>query len=88
MPDDTRDLHDKLVELEAQLARTGASDGKLREELRTALDEVRARVDAGAAAERPLLEGLSELMLHLEAEHPTIAASVGAVANALARMGI
>ena len=88
MRDETRKLHERLVELQEQLARTGASEGKLRQELEAAIGEIRTRVDAGEAAERPLLEGVSELMLRLEAEHPAIAASVGAVASALARMGI
>jgi hypothetical protein len=84
----TRSLHETLVELQEQLARSGAPDPELREELRAAAEEIRARVDAGAEAERPALERLSELMLQLEATHPTIAGSVGAVVRALARMGI
>jgi hypothetical protein len=88
VPEPTRSLHETLAELHAQLARSDPHDVALREELRAALEEIRARVEAGEAAERPVLERISELMLRLEAAHPAIAGSVGAVVRALARMGI
>lgn len=88
MPDPTRSLHATLAELHEQLARSDLHDPALREELRAALDDIRARVEAGEAAERPVLDRIEELMLRLEAAHPAIAESVGAVVRALARMGI
>jgi hypothetical protein len=83
----TRKLHETLVELDRQLA--GAElDPALRAELRERLDALRARVDAGEAAEGSLLAGIRELTLRFEAEHPALAEAVGAVASALARIGI
>jgi hypothetical protein len=88
VPEPTRTLHDTLAELHRQLERSDARDPALREELRAALEEIRARVEAGESPERPALERISELMLRLEAAHPAIAGPVGAVVRALARMGI
>lgn len=88
MPERTRGLHETLLELHEQLAREGALDPALRDELRAALQEIRARVDAGSEADRPLAERLSELMLRFEAAHPALADAVGAVVRALARLGI
>lgn len=88
MSEKTRSLHDTLVELKEQLARSGAPDPALEEELRATLEEIRARVDAGADAEPPVLDQVSDLMLRLEAAHPAIAGPIGAVVRALARMGI
>ena len=47
-----------------------------------------ARVDAGSEADRPLADRVSDLMLRFEAAHPALADAVGAVARALARLGI
>jgi hypothetical protein len=88
VPERTRGLHETLVELHEQLARESALDPALRAELRAAMDEIRARVEAGAAAERPLAERLSDLMLRFEAAHPALAEAVGGVVRALARLGI
>jgi hypothetical protein len=88
VPERTRGLHETLLELHEQLAREGALDPALRDELRTALQEIRARVDAGSEADRPLAERLSELMLRFEAAHPALSDAVGAVVRALARLGI
>jgi hypothetical protein len=83
----TRKLHETLIELDRQLA--GAElDPALRAELRERLDALRARVDAGEAAEGSLLAGIRALTLRFEAEHPALADAVGAVASALARIGI
>jgi len=84
----TRGLHETLVELHEQLGRAGALDPALRAELHAAMDEIRARVEAGAEAERPLAERISDLMLRFEAEHPALADAVGGVVRALARLGI
>lgn len=88
MPERTRGLHETLLELHERLARESALDPALREELRAAMEEIRARVDAGAEAERPLAERVSSLMLRFEAAHPTLAEAVGGVVRALARLGI
>jgi hypothetical protein len=84
----TRGLHDTLVDLHEQLAREGALDPALRDELRAALEEIRARVDAGSEADRPLADRVSGLMLRFEAAHPALADAVGAVVRSLARLGI
>ena len=88
MSERTRDLHATLVELHRQLAETPSLDPALRAELRGAMEEIRVRVEAGKAAERSLLERVSDLALRFEAEHPTLADAAGAVARALARLGI
>jgi hypothetical protein len=88
VPERTRGLHDTLVDLHEQLSRESALDPALREELRTAMEEIRARVEAGAEAERPLAERLSDLMLRFEAAHPALSEAVGGVVRALARLGI
>jgi hypothetical protein len=84
----TRGLHDTLVELHEQLGRADALDPALRDELRAAMDEIRGRVEAGAEAEQPLAERVSDLMLRFEAAHPALADAVGGVVRALARLGI
>jgi hypothetical protein len=87
LPEPTRKLHDTLLELDRQL--DGAElDPALRAELRDRLDALRARIDAGEPAESSLLSGIRELTLRFEAEHPAFAEAVGAVASALARIGI
>jgi hypothetical protein len=88
VPEPIRTLHETLVELERQLDGAERLDPALRAELSRRLDELRERVDAGAAAEPPLLEGIRDLTLRFEAAHPHLAEAVGAVASALARIGI
>ena len=88
MPERTRDLHQTLAELQQQLASGGPLDSELREELRAALEAIRARMAAGEAPERPVLDRIRQLMLHFEAEHPALADAAGAVVRALARLGI
>lgn len=87
-PERTRSLHDTLLELQQQLAGSDRLDPALREELRAAMEEIRSRIDAGEEADHPLVERLRELMLRFDAAHPSLAEAIGAVANALARIGI
>lgn len=88
MPDRRRDLHETLAELHRQLADAPSLEPGLRAELRAAMEEIRARVEAGEAAEGSLLERVSDLALRFEAEHPALADAAGALARALARLGI
>ena len=88
MPERTRNLHDTLAELHRQLAEVPSLEPALREELRAAMDEIRERIEAGGDAEGSLLDRVSELTLRFEAEHPALADAAGAVARALARLGI
>lgn len=88
MAERTRSLHETLVELQQQLAGTNVMNPALREELRAAMEEIRAKVEAGEEAEHPVVERLRELMLRFEATYPNVADAVGAVASALARIGI
>jgi hypothetical protein len=87
VPEPTRKLHETLLELDRQLA-AAELDPALRAELRERLDALRARMDAGEAAEGSLLEGIRSLTLRFEAAHPALAEAVGAVASALAQIGI
>ena len=88
MAERTRSLHETLVELQQQLADTDVTNPALREELRAAMEEIRAKVAAGEEAEPTAVERLRELMLRFEASYPSVAEAVGAVASALARIGI
>lgn len=88
MAERTRSLHETLLELQQQLAGTDPLDPALREELRATMEEIRARVEAGEEAENPLVEQVRELMLRFDAAHPSLAEAIGAVARALARIGI
>lgn len=88
MAERTRSLHETLLELQQQLAGTDRLDPALREELRAAMEEIRARVEAGEEAENPLVEQVRELMLRFDAAYPGLAEAIGAVARALARIGI
>jgi Domain of unknown function (DUF4404) len=87
-PEGTRDLHATLAELQQQLAEVRSLDPALRRELENAMEEIRARIDAGRDAEESLLEGVRDLMLRFEADHPALADAAGAVVRALARLGI
>jgi hypothetical protein len=77
-----------LVELQQQLAETERLDPALREELRGAMAEIRARIEAGEEVEPSLADRVRELMLRFDAAHPSLAEAIGAVARALARIGI
>jgi hypothetical protein len=88
MSEPTRTLHETLRELERQVEGAGRLDPALRAELRARLDELRERVDAGDAADPPLLAGIRELTLQFEAAHPQLSEAIGKVATALAQMGI
>jgi hypothetical protein len=87
-PEPTRDLHATLAELQQQLAEVRSLDPALRGELENAMEEIRARIDAGRDAEESLLEGVRDLMLRFEADHPALSDAAGAVVRALARLGI
>jgi hypothetical protein len=88
VPEPTRSLHQTLVELERQLEGTERLDPALRAELAKRLGELRERVEAGTAADDSLLDGIRDLTLRFEASHPALSEAVGAVASALARIGI
>lgn len=88
MPERARNLHETLAELHRQLAAAESLDPSLQAELRGAMEEIRARVAAGETGERSLRERIAELTLRFEAEHPALADAAGAVAQALARLGI
>jgi Domain of unknown function (DUF4404) len=87
VPEPIRTLREKLRELERQLEGTEL-DPALRAELQERLREVRDRCDAGTRAEDSLLEGIRDLTLRFEAAHPALSEAVGAVASALAQIGI
>lgn len=84
----TRSLHDTLLELQQQLAGTEPLDPALREELRSAMEEIQRRVEAGEEAEHPLVERVRALMLRFDTSYPALADAIGAVVRSLARIGI
>jgi hypothetical protein len=88
VPEPTRSLHQTLLELERQLEGTERLDPALRAELAKRLGELHERVEAGTPADDSLLEGIRDLTLRFEAAHPALSEAVGAVASALARIGI
>lgn len=84
-------LHATLSRLHEQLEAAESLDPELRDELREAMAEIRSALDEEAGGASPL-EGLAgrlqDLALRFEGSHPRLAEVMGAVVDALARLGI
>ena len=87
-------LRQTLEELERELESHGdAVDPRSRELIDHAVRDVRevlerAGDDAGEPDHPTLLDRLGEATRHFEESHPTLAETIGRVANALSNMGI
>ena len=90
MSDRSEDLSTTLASLHEALDSAEALDEAHRDELRNAMEEIRAVLDS---EERPelhssLLERLSELTAQFEEEHPALTEAIGRVVHALGQLGI
>lgn len=79
-------LRELLKELQSELGKAERLDPESRVLVEQILTDVE-RVEA-APEEPPPEEALRDLVLKLESEHPRLAAVLGQVGDALARMGI
>lgn len=86
---DKNRLQALLTELHRELADANALDPDSRRMLERVLDDVR-RIGTAGAAEAPAEPAgqLREAALRLEAEHPKLAAALGQLGDALAKLGI
>jgi hypothetical protein len=85
-------LLETLEELHAQLSRAERVDPDTLKMLRALTDDIDRLVEKkgnGSAAEvEPVSNGLRDLILKFEADHPQFSNAIGKVADALAAMGI
>ncbi len=90
MPDRSEDLSSTLASLHEALDSADALDEAHRDELRNAMDEIRAVLEPDATSElhHSLLERLSGLTAHFEEEHPALTEAIGRVVRALGQLGI
>ena len=92
MPERKLRLRATLAELHEQLEGTEPVEAGLRDELRTAMHEIEAVLEAGGEpAEREgvsFSERLSGLALRFEGSHPRLAEAVGRLIHGVAELGI
>ena len=83
-------LHALLAELHEALERAEPVDPSLHEPLHEVLAEIREALEPGEtpAAESTLSGRVSDMALHFEASHPTIAGTLNRLTHMLASMGI
>jgi hypothetical protein len=65
-----------------------AIDAQLDAELRTAVAEIRAKLEDASELDPPYLEKIRELVLRFESAHPALAEATGRVVRMLSRLGI
>jgi len=90
MSDRSENLSHTLASLHEALESADALDEPHREELRNAMDEIRAVLVSDGTSElhHSLLERLSGLTAHFEEEHPALTEAIGRVVHALGQLGI
>jgi hypothetical protein len=90
MSDRSENLSRTLASLHEALESADALDESHREELRNAMDEIRAVLDSDETSEvhHSLMERLSGLTAHFEEEHPALTEAIGRVVHALGQLGI
>lgn len=76
-------LHDAIARLHAELRDTPQLDDESRRLLRQVAGDAGGATDSGAHAPR-----LEELAVRFEASHPSLAASLRGIADALGRIGL
>ncbi len=81
----TSPIHDAVAKLHAALAESPTLTPALRGELESVLRDVERAL---GASEHPLAARAAELTVQFEANHPKLAESLGALARALAAVGI
>jgi Domain of unknown function (DUF4404) len=91
MNDDRQRLGQLLDQLRAQLAASASVDADLRTRLVQTLDEAQQVLASPGGQSRPaepIGQRLSEAAISFEVSHPTLAAEVSSIIDALGRMGI
>jgi hypothetical protein len=90
MSDRSEDLSATLASLREALESADALDRAHRDELRSAMEEIRAVLDSDRRSELhpSLVDRLSELTAHFEEEHPALTEAIGRVVHALGQLGI
>jgi len=90
MSDRSEDLSTTLTSLHEALESADTLDEVHRDELRNAMDEIRAVLDSDQKSELhpSLMERLSGMTAHFEEEHPALTEAVGRVVHALGQLGI
>ena len=91
MNDDRLRLRQLIDQLRSQLAGSMSIDADLRSRLeRTLADTEKAMADPTGKARtgEPLGKRLNEAAINFEVSHPTLAAEVSSIIDALGRMGI
>jgi len=85
-----RVLNERLEELRAQLAASTSMAPAERARLEKLLADVRQHAEGEDAREEPhtLAERLHDVKAHFEESHPNLTLAIGAVADALARIGV
>lgn len=96
MNDEVQKLRETLATLHAELGTVESGDPEVRRMLLSALQDIAAKLDARSAGSaptdailaEPVTEQLAESARLFEVEHPTLAATVRSVIEALSRAGI
>lgn len=92
MPARTEKLRETLRELHAELETQGSLDPELRALLESTVGDIQNALDGEGARESgdspSVGDRLAETARHFEASHPTLAAALGRVIDALAALGI
>jgi phytoene/squalene synthetase len=93
MHDEIQKLRATITELQAELEGVESRDPEVRRLLATALQDITAKLHAAEAGDPPAApapapEEFAETARRLEVDHPTLAATLRGVVEALTRMGI
>jgi hypothetical protein len=85
-----RALHEHLEALRTEMRTSASLSGADRARLEELLGEVRRHAEDDSPEEEPntVAERLREATAHFEESHPKLTMAVGAVAEALSRLGI
>ena len=88
MSSDPERLQAALDELHRQLAELGSLDVESRNRLTAALREIQTTLRTKAQPPKTLLPRLREAAIGFEESHPRLSTAIGALIDALARVGI
>ena len=82
------ELRARIQELHALLAETRAVDEETGASLREVLDDIETLLASTDDAPPAIVARMREAAAHFEAEHPSVAAMIARITDALAKMGI
>ena len=90
MTTNRNELERTVARLHEQLREAGPIDPEIGESLKGALKEIQQLLDKSEDSEEPatIQRSLSLSVEHFEESHPTLAATVGSIIDALGQMGI